>query len=507
MTGRGGLPGRLLAAGLLQVAALAAMGWIPGARGTPLPALALWGLAFAAHLAAWRILAEGRAAAGASRAVRGVLWTVGVGGRLALLPLAPHFSDDVWRYLWDGWVGRHGVNPFLHPPSAEALDPLATAWRSLINHPEISTIYPPGAQVAFHLLALLGPSVLLFTSAWLAADLGVAAVIDRLARRRGDRSGVPLLLWLWSPLVLVEVAWSGHLEPLGILPMAAALLVLTQRRGVGGRGDGDGTRCAEVDGAGGSGNGTLAAQVGGGALLGLGASIKLAPLAALPALLRRRGVAAFAAAVLLPALLYLPYSSAGAALFQGLGEYAASWRFNAVLFPLLEPLGRWPARLVAGLVVAGVALLAAGRRWTVERALFWTLGAALLVSPTLHPWYLLWILPFAALRWNLPWVAWTGLVFLAYAGLDTFRATGVWPHPPALAALVHVPFLLLLASDGLRRLGVGRLAEALGRGQQVAGGEEEGEGGARRRAGRQDAGPGDQQAQAQDPPDDGPSPP
>jgi len=34
--------------------------------------------------------------------------------------------------------------------------------------------------------------------------------------------------------------------------------------------------------------------------------------------------------------------------------------------------------------------------------------------------------------------------------LDVYRATGIWPHPPALAMLVHLPFLALLALDARR---------------------------------------------------------
>ena len=244
---------------------------------------------------------------------------------------------------------------------------------------------------------------------------------------------------------------------------------------------------------------------------------------ALPALLRRRRRAAALLLLLVPALLYLPYASAGAALSEGLGEYAARWRFNAALFRLLAPLGPGAARWIAAVLVAAVALGAAARRWTVERALFWTLGAALLLSPTIHPWYALWILPFAALRRSLPWVAWTGLLFAAYAGLDVFRATGSWPHPPALAAAIHAPLVLLLVARALRRYtgsgprarggtpgrrrSLGRLlAEALGGGEEVAGREEEGEEGARRRARGQDAEPGGQQGEAQDEPDAGPDP-
>lgn len=429
------------------------MARVPALRATPSPALLLWLLAWAGHLWALRTLASGDASG-----TRAVLWGIGIAGRLALLPLLPHLSEDLWRYLWDGHVAVHGVDPFAHAPSDAALDPLATDWRALVNHPDVPTIYPPGAQAVFALLALFGPSVALFKAAWIAADLGVAAVLDRLAAARGDRSSVPLLLWLWSPLVLVEVAWSGHLEPLGLLPVMAALLLLAR--------DGDG-RLA-------------------GGLLGLGAAVKFAPLAALPALGRRRGAGAALVGLLVPALLYLPYAGAGADLFAGLGEYASRWRFNAALFPLLEAVLGGAARVAAAAIVGAVAVGAALRRWSVSRTLFWTVGAALLLSPTIHPWYALWILPFAALRRSWPWVVWTGLLFLAYAGRDAYLATGTWPHPPALAALVHLPLLALLAAGELRRRGLlptlGRRADVLptagdGRAQEAEG-EEGVEGGA-----------------------------
>lgn len=451
--GTGGLV-VLAALGLVEAAALAGMAWVPSARDVPAPAFLLWGVAWAAMAAAWALVRRGGRAGGLldGRRGRAVVWAVAVAARLALLPADPHFSDDVYRYLWDGWVGLQGVDPYLHAPDAAALEPLRTAWHGLVNHPSVPTIYPPGAQAVFHGLAALGPSVLLFKAAWTAADLGVGWVLDRLDRR-GPGPARALLLWLWSPLVIVEVAWSGHLEPLGILPMVAALLWLDRSDAAGeGATVGD-----EADG-----RGRAAASAGpavGGALLGLGAAVKFAPAAALPALARRHGRRALLAAVLVPAVLLVPYLDAGGALLSGLGEYAARWEFNAGIFlALRSALGTDAARLAGVLVPAAIAVAAAWRGWGVGRALFWCLGGALLLSSTLHPWYLLWVLPFAALRGSPAWILWTGTVFLAYAGLDAYRATGRWPEPALLRALVHLPFLALLAAGGL-----GRAAGALRR--------------------------------------------
>lgn len=467
----GGARGPAVALALLAIA-LAALGWWPAGRSTPWPALLLWSLAFAAYVGAAR---------GAGRLPRAVVWGGGLGLRLLFLPLPPHFSEDLYRYLWDGWVQRAGIDPFRFAPAEEGVEALRTAWWGFINHPEIPTIYPPGAQVVFLLLATVASSWLLYKVAWVAADLGVAALVGRVARRRGaaDDGTRALALYLWSPLLLVEVAWSGHLEPLGLLPMMGAVAVL----GAAGTG-----RAPVGEPAPPAVPGSRRRRWLGGGLLGLGIAVKFAPIAAVPAVWRRHGARAAAAALLVPALLYVPYASAGPRLFEGLATYAERWAFNGGLFPLLETvLGSGDlARLAAASAVVAVALLAARRAWSVARALLWTIGAALLLSPTLHPWYVLWVLPLACVFQSRAWLALSGTVFLAYAGRDAYLATGAWPHPPALAAAIHLPVLVLLAFDL-------RGAQSLPGGQEVSGREQGGEGDGGRGPDDQEVGDGPEQ--------------
>jgi hypothetical protein len=437
---------RALLAGAAAVLFVVALGWVPGARGTPWPATILWAAAFGFYVlaATWH----------ARRPIsRREMWTLAILARLALLPLTPWFSDDIYRYLWDGWVQIHGVNPYLHAPADSVLAPLRTGWHALINHPTVPTIYPPGAQLIFRALAAISTSVLLFKAAWILADLGVGWMLDRLTASRASNPSLAPLLYLWSPLVLLEVAWSGHVEPLGILPMLGALLIVSSRR---------------------PGGAALA-----GTLLGLGVSVKLAPAAAIPAAGRWR-VAAGATAIAVPALLCLPYLSAGGSLIGGLTAYAERWEFNAGLYaPLMALLGPTGAKGLAAAAVAGIAAYAAWRRWSLGRALYWTIGGAIALSPTIHPWYVLWILPLAALRGGRAWLLLSGAVFLAYWGLDTYAATGSWPEPLPVRLLIHIPFLVLLGVDALAA------KQLPGRGH-VAGREE------RRENGRADSASSDQ---------------
>ena len=403
----------LLPCGLAQLGLLALLGWWPGAA-LPWPGIFLFLTAFGAYL-----LAASRV-----KDLRGghlLIWVLAVAMRLLFLPLEPGLSDDVWRYLWDGHVQLSGVNPYRFAPSAPELAELRTPWHHLINNPDVPTIYPPFAQLAFLAIALAGSTVVQAKLLFLGFDLATGWLLGRVAHLTGRSRRVTQLLYLWSPLLVVEVAWNAHLEPLGLFGL---VLVVLLARAPGGAG---------VAGA-------------------LSALTKLAPAAAVPALTRRLGwrfLAGFAATVI---VLYLPYAGAGSALFSGLGTYAEHWRFMEGPFTLVEAVlpGSLTPRWAAALLVLGVVAWTTVRRYRPERALFWILGAGMLLTPTLHPWYVLWMLPLAALRASRPWILLSGLAFLGYFGLDAYRLTGSWPQPGWLRLLLWGPMLVLLAVDAAR---------------------------------------------------------
>jgi hypothetical protein len=89
-----------------------------------------------------------------------------------------------------------------------------------------------------------------------------------------------------------------------------------------------------------------------------------------------------------------------------------------------------------------------------------TIAAALLLSPILHPWYLLWVLPFLALgvaaqrAWVWPLVVWNLTIFLAYWPRPDFLRTGVWQASPTLAWVEYLPVwggLAFLVARGVQR--------------------------------------------------------
>lgn len=442
----------LLVLGVLEILLLALFGWSDGST-MPLPRLLAPGAAFLCYGIAGCAMTRLRRRD--ARTAVAVVWGTGIAARLALLPLTPELSDDVYRYLWDGRVLAHGVNPYLHAPADPALSELRTPWHGLVNHPDVPTIYPPLAQLLFAAVATAGGATILAAKGlWLFMDLACAFLLGRVATRSGRRPGAVLLWYLWSPLLIVETAWSAHLEAAGLLVVAGLLWADAPRASGGARGRNgsrDETSSWRAH--------RSRKAVGVGALLALGALVKLAPAALAPPLVRRHGVRAAIAFALVCAVGYAPFAGAGVGpLAQGLRIYAEHWSANAGAFALVEAVAGNPAvaRVAVAVLVLGVAVHAARRRFSTERAMLWIFGAGLLLSPTVHPWYVLWILPVAALRSSPPFLLLSGLAFLGYWGLAAYEAAGVWPQPTWTRAAVWLPVWSLLAWEWAKRRPTGR---------------------------------------------------
>ncbi|MEM9980778.1 MAG: glycosyltransferase family 2 protein, partial [Cyanobacteria bacterium P01_D01_bin.2] len=143
-------------------------------------------------------------------------WGVAVTTRLLLLAMYP--GNDIWRYLWEGYIQLQGFSPYDFSPLSPVLEHLRTDWWDQINHPYASAIYPPVTQFGFRALASLTVSVPLFKASFAAADLAVCWL---LGRRFGYRA---TLLYAWNPLVLYSFAGGGHYDSWFVLPLVMAWL-------------------------------------------------------------------------------------------------------------------------------------------------------------------------------------------------------------------------------------------------------------------------------------------
>jgi len=363
--------------------------------------------------------------------------------RVLLLGVDPFLSDDLWRYLWDGEVQRSGINPYLAPPTDPMLDGVASDpdWveaRSSVNHPSIRTIYPPMSQLFFRFLAL-GETGWRFFTALL--DLSVGAVLALALYRRG-RDPREAVLWWWHPLPILECAVGAHVEVLAILMTVIAFYWLDARRE---------SR----------------------ALVMLGAAIatKIFPLGWIPLFLRRAGGRRGWLLLLAGTLSLLPYLDSDLSqMTEGLREFSAGWYSGDILFrPIgflvgIDPENRHdPASQYLRMAFLSAWLAVAWYCRSMEpwRGFLVVSLAFVVLSPTLHPWYLLWLLAPAVMERSGASILLCTTVLLQYRVLDGWWAEKSWEMPAGTRWLViAVPLLWFIQNWYLRRFSSGSILES-----------------------------------------------
>jgi alpha-1,6-mannosyltransferase len=354
--------------------------------------------AYIAVLSALPRLGQGRALC--------VLLAVAMAARLVWLVAAPTLSTDAYRYVWDARVGQAGINPYAYAAAAPEVAHLRdAAIYPRLNHPTWRTIYPPGAQAFFRAVYAVAPdSVLAIKIALGTVELlGLALLVVLL--RALDLPRNRIVVYAWNPLVLVEVWGSAHVDALvvtGVIGMALAFV--THRPAVAA------------------------------ALLGFVTLVKLYPIILLPLLARRAGTRVVAVFALVVVLGYAPALGSGLLVLGSLPRYLEQEYFNPGL-----------ARSVVDSPMGSILAMAAWVAWVVwwrrpstlvDGALPLTGGFAVL-SPNVFPWYVLWVVPFLALRPSPMWIAFTGTIAFAYAFfLYQPWAIPIWARLLEIAPLV-----------------------------------------------------------------------
>ena len=426
---------------------------------------------------------------------QGNFWTIIVFGllfRAVILPSQQIQEDDVYRYLWDGKVFASGINPFKYAPSEvnnfkafriqnpeayyetyvernerelEQLDKLKWAspkslkYLERVNHPDVSSIYPPIAQLVFRLAHQIKPDSIVVLRAWfLIFDiLTLVFIIGILSKLGLDKSNC--LIYFWSPLIIKETFNSTHLDIIGISLLSGSIYFLLCHRH------------------------TLATL-----FLALGFLGKLYPVILLPLYLKAchekmvplgkkawlatfGNIGLFLGVVVLG---YLPFIGIGLQMLDGLKAFTLYWQSNDSIFAILafifktlsaefanetifsNPLPIFLSKITVTLVLIGVLLrlLCKGASLLEQpiefiRGLFWIMALVFLLSPVQNPWYLCWVVPFLCIFPERSWIALTGLVglyyldfYFDYQELHKFSLWIPWGE--------YLPFYFLLALEFLK---------------------------------------------------------
>lgn len=355
--------------------------------------------------------------------------------RLTLLMPEPNLSSDVYRYVWDGMVQHHGVNPYHYFPGNEHLKSLREddIFPNINRRDYAPTIYPPVAQMLFFCVTWISPTLTMMKLAMLALEGVTAFALVRMLQGMGRRRE-EVVLYAWSPLLIWEIGSSGHLDAAVMAAVSLALLFRLRRQ-----------------------------PMLTGLALGAAVMVKFYPLLLLPALWQRRDgrgrlewkMPAAVAFVVIAG--YAVYSSVGMKVFGFAGGYVAEEGIDSgSRYFLLDAVhhlrGLQHVPVVAFVIFSALCFLPltvwAWRRAMQPGAAFLAPAAALAMTLMLlfsphYPWYVAWLVPFLTLIPSLPLAVYVYSVFYwlttqyAEPGPKLFYAN-CWVYGATAAAAVLV---------------------------------------------------------------------
>lgn len=347
--------------------------------------------------------------------ITALLFAVAFRAALAFQPIG--IDNDMVRYMYDGRLQRLGYNPFAVVPSDPAVAGTHRDDTRLMPSRNAQTPYPAAAQLFFRLVVTIRDTPQAMKLSMVACDLlTIAALVAWL--RSANRSPWLALLYAWNPLVILEIALSGHVDALGALWIVVAAWMLSTGRGM---------RAATA--------------------FVIAVASKLLPIVLVPIFWKRIRARDAAVGALVLAALYFPFRSAGILPLGAIPNVVAAIRFNGPLFkaliPWITPQGAAAVAVLAGLGVA--AWMRSTRRPDDPAAWAWPMAVSLAAAPVVYPWYLLYFTPFLFTRAALPLIVWTYSVLPVYVVWHLSKQGHRWVVPPAVAWIEYGVVLLALA--------------------------------------------------------------
>ena len=169
-----------------------------------------------------------------------VLFIFGLIFRLLFIFSTPTLSDDFYRFIWDGNLLAHGINPFRFLPMEILKNGLienSYANQYLLqqmNSPGYYSVYPPMMQFVFFIGSKLSfgsqmIAIILMRIIIVAAEIGTFFYLKKLLVLLQLNPMKTFIYWL-NPLVIIELTGNIHFEGIMVFFVVAAFYYLLQNK-------------------------------------------------------------------------------------------------------------------------------------------------------------------------------------------------------------------------------------------------------------------------------------
>lgn len=359
--------------------------------------------------------------------------------RILFIFRQPELSDDIYRYLWDGVQLLCGNNPYSLPPeSLTTCDKEILNIIQKINHPQLVSIYPPFSQILFGVAALFGKTIISIKILFVFFDIITCLIIIKILKRLN----LPLsnsVLYAWHPLPVLEIAGSGHVDSLAIFFLTLSLFLIFH-------GKSDKTFNEDFK------------MLLSGVAFGCAFMIKVFPIVFLPIFLfafdKKERLCFITGFLFISIFLLFLFSPDVINMFKTLSLYLSNWEFSNYAFNLLRDFSssNKVARIILLLIFLGISsfiyILFISKKNNYNKiitSIYWITMAFLLSNPTLHPWYVLYIVFLLPFYLRIEGIVFSWAIFLLYYIQIEYFITGKWIESALFRGIVwSIPIITMI---------------------------------------------------------------
>ncbi len=342
--------------------------------------------------------------------------------RLALITIHPIGSDDYYRYIWDGKVETHGINPYRYAPDDSALSNLhSDKLPKFVNYPEMKTIYPPLSQAIFFISYLSSKESFLGLKFYqLIFEILTLSGLFLILRKLN----LPLkniFLYLLAPIPIFQFFIDAHVDGFGLSFFLFSIFFYLDKK-------------------------KLLSYI----FLGLSICIKplgfiLIPIYFFNEKILFNRIKTVAIPFIICAVLYLPFIFSGTP-FQALIKFTENWAFNGVVFNILDSFihDNQRTRIICSFLLFSSYLPLILSKRNLQDKIYFSVIILFIFSPIVHPWYLSWLailLPIVPYRSGIIFI---GLISLTAFTVLNYQLSGVWKEYFWVLFLEYTPVILFL---------------------------------------------------------------
>ncbi|MBO1256579.1 DUF2029 domain-containing protein [Alteromonas sp. 5E99-2] len=364
------------------------------------------------------------------------LLVVAVIARCALIPITPYTSNDIDRYLFDGYIASSGLDPYSISHNAAQLADKIHLWNPPAEHAKYVTLYPPLAVALYAVAASTGPEFAPIVWKVMIAMASLATLLFSVRTLRHLNKLKYLSLIALSPILILEAGIGAHIDSFAALFVSMAIYYwVTKKHFIVG------------------------------VCIGLGVLVKLLPLVLIGPLFlyASNWIIKRNLTLGLVASLALGYSIAfavGWLPFGSLGVFFEKFRFGSPLFTLLENALSSkvlaitiPIILLLGYGILAIYSLIVGKQQDSTKllvALQVSFSLPLLLGPVVYPWYLMALVPLVAVAPK-PWLlVWLSILPITYEVLGPWLCCQQWQPSTWPLIVTALSVLLSLAFTTIR---------------------------------------------------------